>query len=125
MRNSGNVMQKIACVVITLAVLGIAVYCTPIFPFRAVYYMQRYHHDQELCYMDMPKGKDTLSSVDGVLTNYGESHVLIGNTILIPLKLLLDKDLLRNYTAKAGLLCPDGNYYRHPDVGCDLWIEKR
>ena len=100
-----------------------ALYFAPVFPFRAVYYIQRYHHDQELCYMHIPDDVDVVGSIGKVLAEYDETHIIIRNKILIPLRLLLDKDSLRNYTAKIGIKCPDNNFRRHPNPESDLWIE--
>ena len=93
------------------------------FPIKTVYYIQRIHHDQELCYMIMPDTEETISSMSSVLSNYNERYVRIGSRILVPLKLLLDMDSLRNYTAKAGIPCPDKRFVKHGCTEYDLWIE--
>lgn len=116
----GRLLVSIICVA-CVAML----YFVPLFPYRTVYYIQRNHHDQELCYMGSPVDKESVMAIDRILTEYGERHRIMHNTILISLRLLLDKDLLRNYTAKAGIRCPDINFSRHPDPACDLWIEAR
>lgn len=114
------------CLVSIICVACVVILCfTPLFPFRTVYYIQRYHHDQELCYMGYLVDHEAVMAIDRILTEYGEKHLIMHNTILISLRLLLDRDLLRNYTAKAGIRCPDNNFTRHPDPACDLWIEAR
>lgn len=125
MKCSWRKRPKVLAVAIILGIGFLLLYFTPLFPFRAVYYIQKYHHDQELCYMDIPEDIGVVSAIDRILVENRESHLIICDKILIPLKLLLDKDLLRNYTSKAGVQCPDTNFRRHPNPESDLWIETK
>ena len=118
-------MKKVCLLLcLILSVIAIAVfYFAPIFPMRTVYYIQLRYHDQELRYMDAPKSKEEVFAMSRILEDYGERYVVLNGRILIPLKLYFDMDLLRNYTSKAGLSCPDRRFVLDGHIGCDLWIE--
>lgn len=108
----------------TLLTFALAtLYLAPLFPVKTVYYIQLRHHDQELCYMDAPKSKEGILAMSRILKEYGEWHIVFNGKILVPLKLLLDMDILRNYTSKARLPCPDKRFILDGHLECDLWIE--
>ena len=118
-----SVIRKIF-VTVMVAIGALTLYYAPIFSLMTVYYIQRHHHDQELCYIGSPKTSKEVSSMSKILHEYGESHVILCNKIFIPLRLLVDDDLLRNYTTKAGLPCPDKRFVLDKDFpDFDLWIE--
>lgn len=100
-----------------------ALYLAPLFPVKTVYCIQLRYHDQKLRYMDAPKSKEGILAMSRILEEYGERHVIINGKIFIPLKLLLDMDMLRNYTSKARLPCPDKRFTLASYSECDLWIE--
>ena len=119
-----SVIRKFIFVTVMVVIIVLILYYAPVFPLMTVYYIQRHHHDQELCYIGSPKTSNEVSAMSEILHEYGESHVILCSKILIPLRLLVDKDLLRNYTKKAGLPCPDKSFVSEKDCPyCDLWIE--
>ena len=114
------------------AIIGVGVIMTvalvllwvPLFPLKTVYYIQRKHHDQELCYIWSPRNPIEVAAMSRTLHEYGERHFVVRDRIFISFMLFIDKDLLRNFTSKAGLACPDNRFVldsNYPE--CDLWIE--
>lgn len=121
-----TLFMKKACLLfcLILSVIAIAaLYLVPIFPMKTVYYIQLRHHDQELRYMDAPKNEEEILAMSRILEAYGERYLVLNGRILIPLKLYFDMDLLRNYTSKAKLPCPDKRFVLDGCPECDLWIE--
>ena len=55
----------------------------PLFPLQTVYYIQRKHHDQELCYIGSPQNTIEVAAMSRTLHEYGESHFIIQNKILV------------------------------------------
>ena len=93
----------------------------PAFPFVPVFYIMERLKDQRLCYMNYALEERELVSLENILNRYAVPHLRIGARILIPLKCLLDKDTMQNYTSKAGLKCPDNRFKK--DNIYNLWIE--
>ena len=123
-----TLFMKKACLLfcLILSVIAIAaLYLVPIFPMKTVYYIQLRHHDQELRYMDAPKNEEEILAMSRILDAYGERYLVLNGRILIPLKLYFDMDLLRNYTSKAKLPCPDKRFVLDGRPERDLWIEAR
>lgn len=123
-----TLFMKKACLLfcLILSVIAIAaLYLVPIFPMKTVYYIQLRHHDQELRYMDAPKNEEEILAMSRILEAYGERYLVLNGRILISLKLYFDMDLLRNYTSKAKLPCPDKRFVLDGHPERDLWIEAR
>lgn len=121
-----TLFMKKACLLfcLILSVIAIAaLYLVPIFPMKTVYYIQLRHHDQELRYMDASKNEEEILAMSRILEAYGERYLVLNGRILISLKLYFDMDLLRNYTSKAKLPCPDKRFVLDGHSERDLWIE--
>ena len=57
-----------------------------------------------------------------ILASNDEPYFIMGNKVMITLKLFFDNELLWNYTTKSGMPYPDNNYYH--DGEYNLWRRK-
>ena len=114
-------MKKRTFVVILLLVSGLAlsIRCLPIIPMRFVYNVWIDHEQRLVCCFPRELDNYSIGRLVKILTDNGERYCVSGKTILIPLWLWLDKELLWNYTTKAGMPYPDSGYIRDDEY--NLW----
>ena len=117
--------MKIACVILAVVTAVLLVWNLPMFPFVPVFHIKEYGHDQEWRRMPCILNEDGLGVVRRSLSDGGETCILARSMhqVLIPLRLLVDTEMLGNYTSKAGLACPDPRF--EMDTDGLLWVEKK
>lgn len=96
-------------------------YWMPIFPVRPVFNVW-INYEQHLVSTSCRLSKQDIDSLTSILKRDNQIFFVGKSMIFVTPKLLFDKELIWNYTSKAGIAFPDSNYAL--DYEYNIWRRK-
>ena len=121
-----NFMPKKVKIILCLAlILGMfmVLWCAiPICPMRPIFNIWVGHEQKLVVASSANLSTQNIELLTKILANNDEPYCIMGNKVMITLKLIFDKELLWNYTTKSGIPYPNDNYYH--DGEYNLWRHK-